>query len=124
MSQNTPNHYDTLGVPHFSSTEVCKQAWKTKSFSQHPDLFGDDKVKVRQTEIVKVLNAAWYVLGDTHRKAAYDAQLHQEMSTQTETAQPQKWTFGRIFFAVLATIAVLRVCVWVVKTVFFENGLL
>lgn len=112
-------HYDTLGVPHFSSQEVCKKAWRTKSFSQHPDLFKEEADKVVQTEIIKELNAAWYILGDHHRKKVYDDGLRKEYEAQPVETTPEKkkWRIRDIIFGIIAAIILLRFGLWLLKTI-------
>lgn len=116
---NKKTHYDTLGLPHFSSLDDCKKAWRTKTFSQHPDLFKDEADKIVQTEVIKELNKAWYVLGDANRKNEYDNQLRLERQADITPPPPEKkkWTIWNIIVAVLAIIALLRVGLWLLKAV-------
>jgi curved DNA-binding protein CbpA len=61
------NHYETLGVEKTATDEEIKSAYRRKSAEYHPDREGGD------TEKMSAVNQAYEVLGDTEKRAAYDA---------------------------------------------------
>lgn len=66
MRQRT--HYDVLGVPPRATPEEVRAAYRRAARDHHPDAGGDAG---RMSDV----NAAWRVLGDPHRRAAYDREL-------------------------------------------------
>jgi hypothetical protein len=62
------SHYDVLGVSFGASIEEVRAAYRRAARDHHPDAGGDP---ARMTD----LNAAWHVLGDPVRRAAYDREL-------------------------------------------------
>ena len=65
MDSATADHYRTLQVDPSADVDVIQAAYRVLARRFHPDLAGDDAV-------MKRLNAAWEVLGDKERRAAYD----------------------------------------------------
>jgi len=63
------SHYDVLGVAPTASAEEVRAAYRRAARDHHPDAGGDG---LRMQD----LNAAWRVLGDPIRRAAYDRQLN------------------------------------------------
>ena len=63
-----PTHYDVLGVAADASPEEVRAAYRLAARDHHPDA-GGDPGRMRD------LNAAWHVLGDPVRRAAYDREL-------------------------------------------------
>jgi hypothetical protein len=61
-------HYEVLGVDIAASPEELRSAYRLAARDHHPDA-GGDPVRMRD------LNAAWHVLGDPVRRAAYDREL-------------------------------------------------
>jgi len=61
-------HYDVLGVSRLASVEEVRAAYRARARAHHPDAGGDPAAMRR-------LNAAWRVLGDPARRAAYDRLL-------------------------------------------------
>jgi DnaJ domain len=61
------SHYDLLGVAPTASADEVRAAYRRAARDHHPDAGGDG---VRMQD----LNAAWRVLGDPIRRAAYDRQ--------------------------------------------------
>jgi hypothetical protein len=61
------SHYDVLGVSVQATTGEVRAAYRRAARDHHPDAGGDGG---RMSE----LNAAWFVLGDPARRAAYDRQ--------------------------------------------------
>jgi len=62
------SHYEVLGVSFGASTDEVRAAYRRAARDHHPDAGGDP---ARMTD----LNAAWHVLGDPVRRAAYDRDL-------------------------------------------------
>jgi hypothetical protein len=62
------SHYDVLGVAATATADEVRSAYRRAARDHHPD-FGGDGLRMQD------LNAAWYVLGDPIRRAAYDRQL-------------------------------------------------
>lgn len=63
-----PTHYDTLGVARTASAAEVRAAYRAAARDHHPDAGGD-------RGRMQALNAAWAVLGDPARRAAYDRAL-------------------------------------------------
>jgi hypothetical protein len=63
-----PTHYETLGVGPSASPDQVRAAYRAAARDHHPDAGGDP-------DRMRALNAAWHVLGDQTRRAAYDQQL-------------------------------------------------
>jgi hypothetical protein len=61
-------HYDVLGVSPSASADEVRAAYRAAARDHHPDAGGDPGHMRR-------LNAAWQVLGDPARRAAYDRRL-------------------------------------------------
>lgn len=78
MSHSSPNHYRVLYVQPDAPPEVIKAAWRALMSARrvHPDLGGSHDEAVR-------LNAAYEVLGDAARRAAYDHSLRQPPTRST-----------------------------------------
>jgi hypothetical protein len=62
------SHYEVLGVTVRATADEVRAAYRRAARDHHPDAGGDEG---RMSE----LNAAWHVLGDPGRRAAYDRQL-------------------------------------------------
>ena len=62
------SHYEVLGVSMTATADEVRSAYRRAARDHHPDAGGD---AVRMTD----LNAAWHVLGDPVRRAAYDHEL-------------------------------------------------
>src|SRR5438093_4660385 len=65
MESWSADHYRILQVDPGADVEVIQAAYRVLARRFHPDLAGDDAV-------MKRLNAAWEVLGNKDRRAAYD----------------------------------------------------
>jgi hypothetical protein len=65
---STPSHYDTLGVSPRATEVEIRQAYRALARRHHPDARGG----VPSPEMAAI-NAAWHVLSDAKRRAAYDA---------------------------------------------------
>jgi hypothetical protein len=63
-----PTHYEVLGVSPKATVAEVRAAYRAAARDHHPDA-GGDADRMRQ------LNAAWQVLGDPVRRAAYDRVL-------------------------------------------------
>lgn len=67
MSQRPPSHYDVLGVNERATTLQIRQAYRDLARRHHPDTQGG----VASPEMATI-NAAWHVLSNEQRRAAYD----------------------------------------------------
>ncbi len=63
-----PTHYEVLGVARSATIAQVRAAYRAAARDHHPDAGGDP-------DRMRALNAAWRVLGDPVRRAAYDRQL-------------------------------------------------
>jgi len=72
------DHYRTLQVDPSADVEVIQAAYRVLARRFHPDLAGDD-------EVMKRLNAAWEILRDKTRRAAYD-QTRSDGGGRTQSA--------------------------------------
>lgn len=61
------DHYETLGVPRDATQEQIRAAFRRVASEAHPDRQGGS------TERMQAVNAAYAVLSDEERRAAYDA---------------------------------------------------
>jgi hypothetical protein len=70
VTDAAPDHYRVLYVQPDAPVEVIQASWRTLMgrLRQHPDLGGSH-------ERALLINAAWAVLGDPARRAAYDLQV-------------------------------------------------
>lgn len=65
------NHYENLKVPRTASPEEIKNAYRKLRSTHHPDRNTDP----RSTQRMQIINDAWDVLSDTHRRAKHDAEI-------------------------------------------------
>ncbi|HEY5629545.1 MAG TPA: J domain-containing protein, partial [Candidatus Limnocylindrales bacterium] len=63
-----PDPYKALGVDHAAEPEIVATAYRTLARLHHPDVSRDDDAERRMAGI----NAAWAILRDPGRRAAYD----------------------------------------------------
>lgn len=70
-------HYDTLGVKPSASAQEIRKAYLRRARALHPDrqLDRSESDARRAEEAMQVVNAAWDVLSDPKKKAAYDQRL-------------------------------------------------
>lgn len=78
------NHYEVLGIPRSASAAAIKQAYYDLAKQYHPDTDAGDEEMMRQ------INAAYEVLGDQHRRRAYDATLHAALKPELAYAQARR----------------------------------
>ncbi len=70
------SHYDLLGVAPDASQDDIRSAYRALARRHHPDTQHDtDTAGGQSRDTMAALNAAWAVLGDPHRRRAYDAEL-------------------------------------------------
>ena len=68
-SPSAPSHYDTLQVSKNADVEVIRAAYLQLCKRNHPDHNPGDK---RCEERMKLITAAYEILSDPHKRAAYD----------------------------------------------------
>ncbi len=73
--------YLVLGIPHDASDRAIRQAYYARARRAHPDLVGSHGL-----EAMTLLNEAWAILKDPHRRAAYDIS---HGGASAATASPQ-----------------------------------
>ncbi len=80
-------HYERLGVAPTASVADIRAAYRVLARQNHPDLAsGPERASEAAAEMAEV-NEAWHVLGDTERRAAYDATLESDRRRR-EPARP------------------------------------
>jgi hypothetical protein len=65
------NYYETLGVPHHASEAEIKRAYRKLAVAFHPD----KNPSVEAGILIKEINEAYDVLGDSEKRNRYDLQL-------------------------------------------------
>jgi DnaJ-class molecular chaperone len=65
-----PTLYDDLEVSPHASTETIRAAWVSLCKRYHPDTG-----KQKSAERIKRINAAWEILGDDKKRAAYNREI-------------------------------------------------
>jgi hypothetical protein len=70
-----PRHYEELGVPPTATPAEIRAAYVALAREHHPDRLGGRAEVVRADSAARMarVNAAWTVLSDPARRAAYDA---------------------------------------------------
>ncbi len=78
-----PRHYDELGVAPTASPAEIRAAYVALARRHHPDRMGTsaDDVRARAAARMARVNAAWTVLSDPVRRAAYDARTASPSAT-------------------------------------------
>jgi DnaJ-class molecular chaperone len=67
------NYYNILGLKESAKEHEIKKAFYALAKKYHPDSNGDDTHKSKlHEEKFKEVSSAYEVLGDTHKKCAYD----------------------------------------------------
>lgn len=72
-----PRHYEELGVAPTASSAEIRSAYVALARRHHPDRMGTSAEVVRAEAAARMarVNAAWTVLSDPARRAAYDARI-------------------------------------------------
>ncbi|MGB3413025.1 MAG: J domain-containing protein [Microthrixaceae bacterium] len=73
------NHYQVLGVEPDSDTAQIRQAYLRLARVNHPDFSSANGEQMR------LINAAWHVLGDPGRRTDYDLTLHARGANSSST---------------------------------------
>ena len=89
------DHYRVLGVMPGADEVVVRAAYKALAQRYHPDRFAGDPKEAHQR--MAEINAAFAILGDPVKRAAYDAELRDEQtaefaSSETEWQQDQAFS--------------------------------
>jgi curved DNA-binding protein CbpA len=70
-------HYETLGIAESAKPEQIKRTYRRLVKQLHPDLFpAASEAQVEAAEQLRVVNAAYAILGHPQRKASYDSKLN------------------------------------------------
>ncbi len=79
MAPPIENHYATLGVGRSASAAAIRAAYLAMARDLHPDrhMSSTPAEQARAERVMRKVNEAWSVLGDTNRKATYDERLEQ-----------------------------------------------
>jgi curved DNA-binding protein CbpA len=85
------DHYAVLGLTRTASPDEVRGAYRKAARATHPDLHPDDATALDRFKRVQL---AYEVLGDPHRRAAYDAPLY-DVSGHDMTASAQQGTAAR-----------------------------
>jgi hypothetical protein len=85
-----PGHYEELGVTPTASPAELRAAYLALARAHHPDTMGDAGERDRQVAAARMarVNAAWTVLSDPARRAAYDARLDLGAAPPTNVRDP------------------------------------
>lgn len=79
-------HYERLNLPENASAEDIKAAYRARLKQIHPDLAADkDTAHALTQEVI----AAYEVLSDRGKRAAYDAALRKKRASALVVAQPE-----------------------------------
>lgn len=91
MKSINDNYYAILEVPETASQADLRAAYRRLIRLSHPDYAVDDEDRRLRTKRTAALTAAWYVLSDPARRAAYDvarrAQSQNSSEIRPDTAQ-------------------------------------
>lgn len=69
-------HYEVLGVRSDATQAEVRQAYLALARRHHPDRVSPSE-RARSENRMRVVNAAWAVLGDEQRRRRYDAEMHE-----------------------------------------------
>src|SRR5436305_15227091 len=78
-----PNHYEALGLPPTATAEQIKRKYRELARLYHPDVNASEDAANK----ILSINQAYRILGDTERRATYDAE---RMIAQSAAAQRQE----------------------------------
>lgn len=85
------DHYHVLGLARTASADDIRAAYRKLAMRHHPDL---NKGDPSATSRFQQINAAFGVLGDLAKRAAYDAELRQESARRamrSNNPEPTSW---------------------------------
>lgn len=85
-------HYETLGVTPSATAKEIRKAYLRRARALHPDrqLDRSEADARRAEEAMQVVNAAWDVLSDAKKKAAYDQRIKGTPTRPTTQRPPQQ----------------------------------
>lgn len=85
-----PRHYDELGVAPSASPAEIRAAYVALARRHHPDRMGTSAEVVRSEAAARMarVNAAWTVLSDPAKRAAYDARFLDAPSSGAHVRDP------------------------------------
>lgn len=112
-------HYDTLKVSRDAPAEVIQAAYRSLARKYHPD----HGARTPESEAaMKAINAAYEILGDPARRAAYDRNLaqnlHQPRSTRSGPTNADRPTddFRRTLVTLLISICYFGAAFWMLRS--------
>ena len=90
------DHFQTLGVHHEEAPEAMRRAYFALARDLHPDRFSDapSEIQAEANDLFDRVRAAWEVLGDDAKRAAYIAKVIRGEKTEEEKAAE---TVAKIF---------------------------
>lgn len=92
VSGDARNCYEILGVPKFATKEQSKSPFRKLAMQYHPDRNPGNDLAEKE---FKKINAAWEIIKDDAKKAAYDFELRR--SQDAPGAAAPAWNFQSTF---------------------------
>lgn len=83
-----PNHYRVLDVALQADQDQIQHAYRTLAKRYHPDVVPRERREWARTQMARI-NAAYEVLGNPARRAAYDREQGYARPVRTDAAHPQ-----------------------------------
>ena len=115
-----PTHYDTLKVSRDAPIEVIQAAYRSLARKYHPD----HASRTADSEAaMKAINAAYEILGDPARRAAYDRELARHAPTPRAHSSrrrppPDRPTddFRRTLVTILISVCYFGAALWMLRS--------
>ncbi|MEY2893111.1 MAG: hypothetical protein RJA98_3019 [Pseudomonadota bacterium] len=84
MARPIHSHYDNLKVARSAPVEVIRAAYRALAKQYHPD----QNPSPDAARVMKLLNAAWEVLGDPVQRAQHDVWIAEQEHAQAQPSSP------------------------------------
>ncbi|MDI6890592.1 MAG: DnaJ domain-containing protein [Thermodesulfovibrionales bacterium] len=130
MEDITPDYYAILQVSPAAEKEVIEAAYRKLAQKYHPDI----NKSAGAEEKMKRINAAYEVLSDSTKRAAYDATRRTAETSkprQSKGVLPRLMAFALIMVIIVVALrlsprlalllAVIALLVWLLYSLFFGN---